>query len=30
MGHVAEDAAAAELAYQSARDAGVGREIELG
>jgi alanine dehydrogenase len=29
MGHVAEDAAAAELAYRLARAAGAGREIEL-
>jgi alanine dehydrogenase len=29
MGHVAEDAAAAELAYRLAVDSGVGREVEL-
>jgi ornithine cyclodeaminase/alanine dehydrogenase-like protein (mu-crystallin family) len=29
MGHVAEDAAAAELAYRLAREAGAGREISL-
>lgn len=29
MGHVAEDVAAAELAYRLAREAGAGREIEL-
>jgi ornithine cyclodeaminase/alanine dehydrogenase-like protein (mu-crystallin family) len=29
MGHVAEDAAAAELAYRLAIEAGVGREVEL-
>lgn len=30
MGHVAEDAAAAELAYRAALDAGLGTEVELG
>jgi alanine dehydrogenase len=29
MGHVAEDAAAAELAYRLARDAGAGRDIDI-
>ena len=29
MGHVAEDAAAAELVYRAALSAGVGRDIDL-